>query len=246
MRPIFIIVLLLFISSTLLAQSDTAKSSQPSAGSAGPTAASQPPASPPPTMPGDSSHLVIKTYKRADYPAEARNQQMQGRVWVHLIIDEAGDVVSIDPVSGEGSLLAAAMAAMKQWKFEPYIQNGHAVRVSSKMYYDFAFTDKIRDKQAPSTPIALAPGVSKGLLIHQVYPVYPSEAERKRIQGTVVLKAVIGKDGIIRDIQVVNSPSDDLSRAAKEAVAQWRYRPYSLAGELVEIDTTINVNFRLR
>ena len=67
---------------------------------------------------------------------------MQGRVWVYLIIDEAGDVVSIEPVSGEGPLLASAMAAMKQWKFEPYIQNGRAVRVSTKMYYDFAFTEK--------------------------------------------------------------------------------------------------------
>lgn len=138
------------------------------------------------------------------------------------------------------------MAAIKQWKFEPYIQNGHAIRVSTKMYYDFAITDKIRDKQAGYTPIALAPGVSKGLLVHQVVPVDPSDARRKPIRGTVVLKAIIGKDGSIKDLQVVSSLSDDLSRAAKEAVVQRRYRPYSLAGEPVEIDTTINVNFQLK
>jgi TonB family protein len=245
MRPIFIIALLLFISSALLAQSDTAKPSQPPPATADSNATTQP-STPPPAKPGDSSHLVIKTYKKAVYPAEASNQEMQGRVWVHLTIDEAGNVVSIEPVSGEGPLLAAAMAAMKQWKFEPYIQNGHAVQVSTKMYYDFAFSNKIQDKQAPSTPIELAPGVSQGLLIHKVVPVYPSDARRKRIQGTVALKAIIGKDGMVKNLHVVSSPSNDLAQAAKEAVEQWRYRPYSIAGESVEIDTTINVNFFLK
>ena len=61
-----------------------------------------------------------------------------------------------------------------------------------------------------------------------------------------MLKAIIGKGGLIKDLQVVSSPSRDLSQAAKEAVEQWRYRPYSLAGEIVEVDTTINVNFQLR
>jgi len=66
------------------------------------------------------------------------------------------------------------------------------------------------------------------------------------VEGTVVLRAVIGKDGVVRDLHVESSPSDDLSQAALTAVQQWTYRPYLLSGEPVEIDTTINVNFKLK
>ncbi len=86
--------------------------------------------------------------------------------------------------------------------------------------------------------------VSQGLLIHKVRPVYPKKAIKHHIQGTVVLHALIGKDGIIRDLQVVSGPTE-LTQAALDAVRQWRYKPYLLDGELVEVDTTINVNFKL-
>ncbi len=56
--------------------------------------------------------------------------------------------------------------------------------------------------------------------------------------------AVIGKDGIIRDLSVVSGPPE-LTSAALDAVKQWRYKPYLLNGEVVEVETTINVNFVL-
>jgi protein TonB len=87
-------------------------------------------------------------------------------------------------------------------------------------------------------------GVSQGLLIHQVKPTYPPLARQARIQGTVVLQAVIGKDGSIQNLKVV-SGHPMLAPAALEAVKQWRYKPYFLNGEPVEVDTTINVNFTL-
>ena len=86
--------------------------------------------------------------------------------------------------------------------------------------------------------------VSQGLLIHQVKPSYPPLARQARIQGTVVLQAVIGKDGNIQNLKVV-SGHPMLAPAALEAVKQWKYKPYYLNGEPVEVDTTINVNFTL-
>jgi len=59
----------------------------------------------------------------------------------------------------------------------------------------------------------------------------------------VVLHAVIGKDGHIHDLQVLSSPASDLTSAAEDAVRQWTYRPYTLLGDPVEVETTINVNF---
>jgi len=86
--------------------------------------------------------------------------------------------------------------------------------------------------------------VSPGLLVHKVQPVYPKQAAKHHIQGTVVLEAHIGKDGIVRDLRVVSGPPE-LTKAALDAVKQWRYRPYLVNSEPVEVETTININFTL-
>ncbi len=99
-------------------------------------------------------------------------------------------------------------------------------------------------KVATPQRVRVSQGVSQGLLIHQVKPSYPALARQARIQGTVVLQAVIGKDGNIQNLKVV-SGHPMLAPAALEAVKQWKYKPYYLNGEPVEVDTTINVNFTL-
>ena len=80
--------------------------------------------------------------------------------------------------------------------------------------------------------------------IKKVSPKYPKEARKKRIQGVVRLHAIIGKDGSISDLQVV-SGDPILTKAAMEAVRQWKYRPTLLEGRPVEVDTTIDVIFTL-
>ena len=81
-------------------------------------------------------------------------------------------------------------------------------------------------------------------LVYDVAPKYPPEAGRARIEGTVVLLAVIGKDGIVQDVRV-QSGLAVLAQAAIEAVKQWRYRPYLMNGEPVEVDSQITINFNL-
>jgi|SwirhisoilCB2_FD_contig_121_340761_length_1620_multi_4_in_0_out_0_2 periplasmic protein TonB len=92
--------------------------------------------------------------------------------------------------------------------------------------------------------VRVSQGVSQGLLIHEVRPAYPPLARQARIQGAVVLQAVIGKDGAIQNLHVV-SGHPMLTTAAIDAVKQWRYKPYFLNGEPVEVDTQITVNFTL-
>jgi len=84
----------------------------------------------------------------------------------------------------------------------------------------------------------------EGLLIHRVEPPYPPLAKAARIQGTVQLQAIISKNGTIQNLQVL-SGHPMLVTAAVEAVRQWRYRPYILNGEPVEVETQITVNFVL-
>ena len=99
-------------------------------------------------------------------------------------------------------------------------------------------------KVATPQRVRVSQGVSQGLLVHKVQPEYPPLARQARIQGVVVLQALIGKDGNIQNLHVV-SGHPMLTNSALQAVKEWRYKPYYLNGEPVEVETTINVNFTL-
>jgi protein TonB len=86
--------------------------------------------------------------------------------------------------------------------------------------------------------------IAEANLVYDVSPKYPPEAGQARIEGTVVLLAMIGKDGTVEDVRV-ESGLPVLAQAAIEAVRQWRYRPYLLNGEPVEINSQITINFTL-
>jgi len=93
--------------------------------------------------------------------------------------------------------------------------------------------------------VRISPGVTKGLLIFRVEPTYPPLAQQARIQGVVVLTAIIDKGGNIQHLQVV-SGHPLLVPAAIEAVKQWRYKPFLLSGQPVEVETTVTVSFHVR
>lgn len=101
-------------------------------------------------------------------------------------------------------------------------------------------------KFVPVVPqrVRISQGVTKGLLIHRVEPSYPTLARAARVQGDVVLSAVIDVNGQITNLQLV-SGHPMLVPAALEAVRQWRYKPYLLNGTPVEVETTITVIFSL-
>jgi protein TonB len=94
-------------------------------------------------------------------------------------------------------------------------------------------------------PLKLSEGVLEAQLISRVEPRYPPLALQTRQSGTVVLHAIISRDGRINALEVV-SGSPFFVQAALEAVRQWRYRPTLLNGEPVEVETTITVEFRLQ
>lgn len=86
--------------------------------------------------------------------------------------------------------------------------------------------------------------IDLGQLVHKVMPVYPEIARRVGVQGEVVLVAVIGRDGTVDALQVKSGPPM-LVPAATEAVRQWRYRPFRLNGETIEVETQITVRFAM-
>jgi protein TonB len=91
--------------------------------------------------------------------------------------------------------------------------------------------------------VHLSPGAAE-MLSRPVQPNYPLLAKEMKVQGAVVLEALIGRDGNIQDLHVLSGPTI-LSTAAREAVKQWRFRPYLQSGQPVETEARITVNFTI-
>jgi protein TonB len=105
-------------------------------------------------------------------------------------------------------------------------------------------TPTVAPKIATPQRVRVSAGVTSGLLIRKVPPTYPPLARQARIQGTVLLQAQISKTGDIENLQLI-SGHPMLAPAAIEAVKQWKYKPYLLNGEPVEVETQVQVNFTL-
>jgi protein TonB len=99
-------------------------------------------------------------------------------------------------------------------------------------------------KPHQSGPLRVGGNVQAARIVNRVQPVYPPLARQTRISGTVRLHAIIGKDGAIKELEVLNG-HPLLQQAALDAVRQWRYQPTLLNGEAVDVDTTIDVIFSL-
>jgi protein TonB len=102
----------------------------------------------------------------------------------------------------------------------------------------------------PDSPAAIqrrhvSSGVMQGLLVHRGEPIYPESAKQNHIQGEVMLDAVISTSGDIIDLKPISGPRE-LVTAAIIAVRQWKYRPYLVSGQPVEVETSIRVGFRLK
>jgi protein TonB len=96
---------------------------------------------------------------------------------------------------------------------------------------------------APAT-VSISGGVIEGYILHRTPPTYPAIARTVGVSGTVVLAATISKAGVIENLRVL-SGHPMLRQSAIDAVKTWRYRPYLLNNQPVEVETTINVIFTL-
>jgi len=95
-----------------------------------------------------------------------------------------------------------------------------------------------------SARVRLSAGEAAGLLHKRVAPEYPPKARSNRIQGIVLLNATISKEGTVTDLSVI-SGDPLLAEAAINAIKKWKYKPYLVQGEPVEVETTIQMSFTL-
>ena len=206
------------------------------------------------------------------YPPLARQARIQGTIILKVLISKSGDVANLQLVSGHPMLAPAAIEAVKQWKYDPYLLNGEPVEVDTNVAVNFTLSDKPPaagvtgnvsagpaggvisgvasstpgDQTPPATPqrVRVSSGVEAGMLVSKVNSIYPQEAKDQHTQGVVILQVIVDKEGNVANIQLI-SGHPLLAPAAIEAVKQWKYRPYLLNGNPVEVDTQVQVNFTL-
>jgi TonB family protein len=95
-----------------------------------------------------------------------------------------------------------------------------------------------------ATPVKVPQQEMSGLILKKVQPQYPEEAKKAHVQGEVILEATISKNGDVENLVIV-SGHPQLAPAAIEGVKQWKYRPYLVNGQAVEVKTRITVSFTL-
>jgi len=227
-----------------------ATTAQPAPSSTVPPSNGQDP--PPPNAP--EYKLEPLAVSNVAYPSEARKGNIEGEVVASFWISDTGDVTVVRAFKGDPLLSKAVEETVRKWKFKPVINGDKAIAVGATASFRFVLSDddervngvvpEIGPARQP-TRVRVSQGVSAGLLVHRVQPDYPPEAREAHIQGTVTLRAVIGKDGSVEGLKLL-SGHPLLAPAAIDAVRQWRYRPYMLYGNPVEVDTEILVNFQLR
>ena len=120
-----------------------------------------------------------------------------------------------------------------------------ATTVALSVHVDALAASDDQHPSKPTGPIAVKAEVMAGQAVHRVNPIYPEEAKKARIQGTVKLDAVIGKTGAVEELNVVSGP-EELRQSSLDAVRQWIYKPFLLNGEPVEVTTTISVVYSLK
>ena len=222
-------------------------------------------------VPSDYAFFSADRTVMPNYPDEALKKSIDGRVILAVEYSTEGNVEAVGRIEGQPALLPSAIQAATQWKFRPLKVKGKKVKGVTYVGFHFHATappkitnvfpygvwsvvpyaegkeSKDEAKPAPvDTRVRLSSGVVAGQKISGPNPIYPEGARRNRVQGSVDMQAVIDKSGTIKLLEIVSSPALDLSAAAIQAVRDWKYRPYTLQGQPVEVESTIQVNFTLR
>ncbi|MFZ0759604.1 MAG: energy transducer TonB [Candidatus Sulfotelmatobacter sp.] len=194
------------------------------------------PPPPPPPPPPAASAAAVKVVERAGTDIMDGRLRTPGRIpqKVQMIREDAAP-----PALSSGGVIGGVPGGV------PGGQLGGVIGGIISSASTLASVPKLAPP-FPAAPkrIRISQGVTRGSLIQKIEPAYPTLARAARVQGQVVLTAIISKTGEIQDLMLV-SGHPMLVPAAVEAVKQWRYRPFLLNGEPVEVETTITVTFQL-
>lgn len=181
------------------------------------------------------------------YPEVARLAQVEGIVILEARTDEKGVVQEVKVLRSIPLLDQAAVDAVKQWAYEPFIVKGKAVGVIFTVTVRFALKsgDKEKDiEEFAKGAVKVEGAIMPPMLITEVPPKYPEDARQARIEGVVILSVKTDANGRVADVMILRS-IPQLNQAAIDAVKQWVYKPLVVNGTATPAVFTVTVRFQL-
>ena len=173
------------------------------------------------------------------YTDEARTRSIEGTVTILAEVSSDGEIKYTRVLKGLGfGLDEAATASVQEWALSPATRNGAPVEVVAQIDVEF----NLRSANA----FRMGAGMIAPTVQHRVEPQYTDEARLAGYNGTVVLQAVIKKDGTIDIIRVVRGLPLGLTDNAIQALKQWRFKPGVKDGQEVDIAVNVEINFNLQ
>lgn len=222
----------------------------------------------PPTASQNLTLALVKAVE-PEYPISAEAKQLRGDVLVRVESSELGEVDSVQVVSGDPTLAAAVVSAVKQWVLQPFLRNGKPAKVSFLLPFKLVPPVKgppyapqlMRMQVEPSTssrpkpskevttdkvpteaPIRVSPGIMGRFMVQSGFAPWPREL--RELKGAVVLKVLIGKDGSVRHVEAVSGPEKLIDNAI-ETVRQRKYMPFVLDDRPVEVETEVRIIYNM-
>jgi TonB family protein len=174
------------------------------------------------------------------YPSAAAEANVTGVANVQIVIDEAGNVISADAVSGHPLLRSAAVDAAREAKFAPTVLSGQPVKVTGVLAYSFKAGEWYTGKPAPETPVT--GGVLNGKAASLPIPAYPEAAKAARAGGAVSVQVTIDEQGNVVSANAV-SGHPLLRAAAVDAAREAKFSPTLLEGKPVTVSGVLVYNF---
>ena len=218
----------------------------------GPLSAQQTSLAPPPAVGTDgvyeiaASDLQKIAAPEMDLPRELSNYEVAETVTVAVTVSPEGRVKKAKAISrNRYNLVHAAEKTAKSWTFQPYLVNGRPVPVRTEISLKVDNTFNNYRDPTGDVPVHLDEASSRALLVKSATTQYPPNARAGRIQGSVVLRAVIGNDGHIHALHIIRG-HPMLVPAAYVSVRQWEFKPYIQNGRAMPVDTNLTVNFTLQ
>jgi TonB family protein len=189
------------------------------------------------------------------YPPLAKQARIQGTVRFSATIGKDGDVKNLEAVSGHPLLVPAALESVKQWVYRPTLLNGMPVEVVTQIDVNFTLNGEAPAGVVGGVPGGVVGGVGRAYrvgdgvaapkVVRKVEPQYPEALRHQGLSATVVLRVVISSDGKIGSALIERIDGQPaFGAAAIEAVRQWEFKPGMKDGQPVNVEATIEMNFR--
>jgi TonB family protein len=181
------------------------------------------------------------------YTNEGLAAGIEGTVTLEASVDLSGNVKILRVVKSLGyGLDERAIGSVLDWKFAPATRDGVPVKVITQIDVDFKLPPPIIDPIDGSLVLRIGPGVTPPTVISRVEPSYTDKARDARFQGTVVLRALVHKDGTLIVEHVVRELGMGLDENAIDALQMWKFKPAMKDGLPVPVELNIEVNFNLK